>query len=108
MKDPERREIALAWAEGRVYSTLDVPASLCISVFLPIAFMACNPKQRRLLKKAGAVIAIRGRHKMIPGRAVNGYPFFSECQILTKHELKTILAYRDEFAANRNAMLKGE
>lgn len=103
MTDEEHREIALAIAEGKAYHSGNVPQNLWFLVFMPLTFMASEVKT---FENVAAVVAIVGKHKTVGARGVNGFPIFTECQLIVKKDWKAIATYVNQFIATRKAMLK--
>lgn len=107
LTDTEHREIALAIAEGRAVTSANVPHDMWPLIFLPLAFM--DKRQLKQLEKdddVRAIVGIIGKHKTIPGRALNGYHMFTQCQMLGAKDWEAVATYANEFIETRKAMLK--
>ena len=86
MTDAAIRELALKLVEGRVYGTWSVPSDLWRLVFMPLAFVDTKTWRRWKKERVAHVYAIFGEDGATRGRAINGYPFFGECRIITEPE----------------------
>lgn len=82
MTDAELREFVLAYCDGRVVTSQNVPAHLIGLVFLPLTFGAFRDWPKDALDKVGAVYSIRGSDHQVPARAINGWPMFCECRAI--------------------------
>lgn len=99
LADADLRRIALAMAEGRAYTTSDVPQALWMAVFVPLLWM-----KKKDLRGFYMVVGIVGEHKTT-GQAINGFPLFFSCQLLKRREAERVIAYAKDFSAQRQQLL---
>jgi hypothetical protein len=104
LSDERMRQIALAYVEGRVYSTADVPQQDWKLVFMPIVFADKKMIKQWEKEQMAHVYAIAGEHKTAK-LAVNGIPIFFQCGTLSRSEWKIVVKYVEEFRAKRAEML---
>jgi len=103
--DQRLREIALAWVEGRMYCSHNVPKDLLTVVFMPLGLMTAGEARKLARSKPVEVFAIVGEHEAVRGRAVNGYPFFAACEFIGRREWRKVCGYAEDFRQRRAEML---
>lgn len=83
MTPDARRDFVLAWANGTVTTSMEVPKHILSSVFMPLVFGALADYRKADLSRIAFLWADRARDQTT-GWAVNGFPTFLCCRIMLK------------------------
>lgn len=79
----ELREFVLGYCDGHIWTSFDVPPDVLGLVFMPVSFGALSEWSKEELEdELGCVWASTTTHKT-SGMAVNGYPTFVSCSMLS-------------------------
>lgn len=92
LDDAEVRAVALAWLAGNLVCTTlfhESDSHLVPLVFMPVAFGAIEQYAEAERAKIAGVYAIFGRERNC-GRAVNGYPIFAECRVMSEADWERV------------------
>lgn len=84
-----RRDFVLAYADGRVVDSCNVPTNLLGVVFLPIALGGLSGWRKRDRDRIGLVYGVIGEDKTC-GRYVNGFPMFLSCRLMLKEDFEEL------------------
>lgn len=87
LPEDKLREFVLAVADGRVFTSADIPkgqeAHLLQMIFMPIAFGAFADVRRADLKRIGVLWEFIDK---AGPRGINGYPMFMSCRVLNRSD----------------------
>lgn len=82
MTPDERRDFVLAWCNGTITSSNEVPSNLLTVVFFPLFLGALSGYRKRDLAQIGLIWADSARDQTMGAWAVNGFPCFASCRIM--------------------------
>ena len=98
MSKAEMGTFVLEYCAGRIHTSQNVPTNILGSVFMPLALGALNEIPKKELAKIGVIWASTVQDRTVRG-AVNGFPLFASCRIMTKKDwARAVVLIKKEYA----------
>lgn len=93
MPDAEMKKFVLGYVDGSIWTSAHVrPADLLSMVFMPLALGALQDFSKADIENIGCIWASTTDDPTVPSRAINGYPMFLSCHIMTKKDWERAMA----------------